>query len=176
MVFWLANRVLRLPGALISEAIRKVFYQKASQLSNEKQPLFPLALKVTCGLTFIGLFPLGLLILLAPELFEWVFGSGWRVSGEYAQWVSLWAFCGFINVPAIVIAPILGKQKFMLGYEITTTFLKVSSLLMVSLAYGNALLSIATFSIIAAVGNVFVVLSILYFCKKDDLVSILECK
>jgi O-antigen/teichoic acid export membrane protein len=160
-LFWLAFRVLSLPGALISNAIRKVFYQKAAETHNKGLPVFGLALKMTAGLSMVAAGPLFIVVLFAPELFSWVFGSGWAVAGEYARWLSIWVFFLFINVPSVVLGPILGFQGMMLVFEVVSIFLRVSSLVSVAIITNNDIYSVAAFSVAASVSNIILIIAIL---------------
>ncbi|MFW5802273.1 MAG: lipopolysaccharide biosynthesis protein, partial [Spirochaeta sp.] len=115
-LYALARKIIRLPGLLVADALRKVYYQKASELHNETRPLFPSLLSLTLGLGAVGIIPFGLLVLFGPELFGFVFGAEWHAAGRYASWLSLWTWVGFANIPAVAVIPVLKLQKQNLWY------------------------------------------------------------
>jgi O-antigen/teichoic acid export membrane protein len=166
--FWLAHRVLRLPGLLISESIRKVFYQKVSEYANAERQFFPLAVKVTCGLAVVGVLPLWITIVWAPDLFSRIFGANWVVAGEYAQWLCICTYFSFINVPAVVVAPVLGKQKFMLFFEIVSVCVKSSAILFMAFFTKNSLYAISVFSVSTSFLSIILIVSVLKACREYD--------
>lgn len=108
--FSLSLRVLQTPIALIGQAVSQVFVSRAAESDRDGQ-LAGLTLMVFCRLVQVGL-PLVLLVgLSAPELFSFVFGSEWRDSGIYAQWLSPWLFFVFVSSPLSILPSIKGKQR-----------------------------------------------------------------
>ncbi|MCR9814632.1 lipopolysaccharide biosynthesis protein, partial [Vibrio parahaemolyticus] len=104
----IANSVLTIPTLLVSKSVSDVFYPKFSKLINssprEAVKLFNIA---TLSLIPVAAVPLIIFGLFSPELFNFVFGSGWSVSGEYAQVIALASFVALVSRPAITaIAPL----------------------------------------------------------------------
>lgn len=151
--FWLANRVLRLPSTLISEAVRKVLYQKLSEMNNNNKSIVVPAIKATIALIIIGIIPVAVIFLFGAQLFSLIFGTEWGIAGEYSRWISIWVFSLFINVPAIVIIPIIGKQKFLLHYMLIMLPVRLVPLWYAGTQTNNASIAIATFCIINALTN-----------------------
>jgi O-antigen/teichoic acid export membrane protein len=164
--FWLANRVLRLPSTLISEAVRKVLYQKLSEMHNGNNPIIAPAIKATLGLIIIGIIPVIVIFLFGPQLFSYVFGSEWSIAGEYSRWISIWVFSLFINVPAIVIIPIIEKQKFLLNYMLIMLPIRLGPIWYIGSQTNNASLTIATFCIVNALSN-FLLIGYVFFQAKN---------
>ena len=114
----LANRVVNLPGILISESIKKVFYQKASEFHVKGTGLFRLILKTTLGLAVVGLIPFGALIIFSPWLFGIVFGPEWRMAGIYASYLAIWMYVVFCNTPVLAAIPVLRRQRRYLFFNL----------------------------------------------------------
>src|SRR5699024_9062559 len=85
--------------------------------------------KATLALMGIGIVPFGLVIIFGPWLFEFVFGQGWDVAGEYARWIALTSFAVFMNKPAVRSMPVLSAQGIHLIYTIVILATRVLSLL-----------------------------------------------
>ena len=116
--FSLATRVLRLPVELISNSVRKVYYNEASNLQENKLEMFSLYKKVT-GILFIIFIPIFLIIFFAgEEIFSIILGNEWSKSGQISRLLILWFLMLFINAPSIVSFNILGKQKVLFYFEI----------------------------------------------------------
>ncbi len=148
----LARRVIGLPGLLISEAIRKVFYQKAADLHNQGRDLFTPTLKTTLGLAVIGAIPFGALILFGPNLFSFVFGNQWHTAGVYASWLAVWIYFGFCNVPSVSVLTVLKLQKQFLIYE-TVQFLTRIISLGAGVILGKPIISIILYALTGSALN-----------------------
>ncbi|EKR9385154.1 MULTISPECIES: lipopolysaccharide biosynthesis protein [Raoultella] len=164
--FWLANRVLRLPSSLISEAVRKVLYQKLSELHNHNKKLLTPALKATLALSLIGIIPILFVVIWGGDAFALIFGAGWEVAGEYSKWISIWVFSLFINVPAIVLVPIIGKQKFLLYYMLLMLPVRLIPIWWVGYVTHNAALSVAVFCGVNAISNFILIAYVFVMTKK----------
>ncbi len=120
--FHFSEKVIRLPGNLVSDAIRPVFFQKASvcDIRELEAPLLR-------GLAFINKLTLPCFVLFwceAPQLFAWIFGEEWREASRYAL---------ILSVPAFVLLhsnwmdrglDVLGRQK--LAFQLEALFSVVS--------------------------------------------------
>ena len=113
----MADRILRLPINLISQSVRQVFYQRASEIYNAGQDVYPFFKRAIYSLTIIGIIPFGLIMAFGPCLFEFVLGEPWRTSGYYSQWLAIWLFGMFINPPGMIMLTILRKLKFLFLFD-----------------------------------------------------------
>src|SRR5699024_8422549 len=85
----IGRTVLGLPSRLIGQSIGDVFYPRISEAANNDENVGRLIKRATILLGAIGIVPFGVVIIFGPWIFEFVFGSGWDVAGEYARWISL---------------------------------------------------------------------------------------
>ncbi len=126
--FALVTRVLAIPAGLIGLNIAQVYASEASRLSRtDPKRLLHIFLKTTRHMLYIGLPPCLLFMILAPWLFQNIFGSAWREAGEYARYLALMFFVGFVNSPVTWTLTILERQRAQMAWD-------VSSLLMTLLA------------------------------------------
>src|SRR5699024_3852820 len=117
--FWNIGRtVLGLPSRLIGQSLGDVFYPRVSEAANNKEDGTHLIKKATFALLGLGVIPFGLIIAFGPFLFEFVFGEGWDVAGEYARWIALSSYSTFINKPSVRSMPVLSAQGFHFFYSI----------------------------------------------------------
>ncbi|MFT6716909.1 MAG: O-antigen/teichoic acid export membrane protein [Saprospiraceae bacterium] len=107
----LTTRILLTPSAIVGEAIRNVFYQKASENFNQKKPIAPLLRKVFVVLLGLSAPVFLILFLFATDIFLFVFGKEWEVAGVYTRILTPWLFLNFISSPVSGIVYILNKQK-----------------------------------------------------------------
>jgi O-antigen/teichoic acid export membrane protein len=128
--FWLTHRVLALPAAVITDAIRPVLVDHFAELRTREESLLPTILKTAFGL--LALFsPVIIVIVVAgPELFGWAFGKDWATTGDMARILVFSAVVGFINVPFSVAALVCRWQAQYLYFEILSFACCACSLLL----------------------------------------------
>jgi O-antigen/teichoic acid export membrane protein len=104
-------RVLTLPISLIGASVSQVFYQKISAVVNENGDAKKLIKKTWLNLAYIGLAPLLILLIWAPEIFTFVFGEKWYTAGKVAMIMSPMLFGMFIGSPTSSAYMVFKMQK-----------------------------------------------------------------
>ena len=125
--FTLTQRVMAAPMSLIAKALGDVFRQEASQSYARQGQCKAIYQRTFKRLFFIAALPFAGFFFLAPTLFAWVFGSEWRVAGEYAQILTPMAFLQFITSPLSSMYIIAEKQKIDLLWQIGLLALVLAS-------------------------------------------------
>lgn len=161
-LFLLADRILRVPSALLGQAVRKVFFQKATETYRADGSLLKPVLRVTLGLAVVGVIPFFFVGVYGPELFGLVFGTAWTHAGEYGRWMAVWMFFGFINVPSVVTISILRMEMFFLKFELVNIIGGVVALMAGALIFQDDLYAIILFSLHGALLNIFLMLYVLW--------------
>ncbi|HEV2208276.1 MAG TPA: oligosaccharide flippase family protein [Verrucomicrobiae bacterium] len=147
-----AVRVLQVPMNFVLTSLRQVLFQKFSELEHSGVALEPWFARCTLGLLLAALGPTLLGILLAPWAFALVFGQPWHTAGECARWLLLWFLPAFCNVPSVLLARILRRQKNLLLYDLCLTSTRIAVLIGCGSRF-SALTTIAVFSIVGALFN-----------------------
>lgn len=155
-LYALAERIVRLPGRLLSNSIYKLSYQQAAERSHKNLPLAPQLKKATLSLALFGLVPFAILAWLSPMIFGLVFGEQWQQSGDMAQWLVIWIYGVFINTPAIATIPVLKQHKRYLIFNLVGTPCRLAALLLGAKLYGYAG-AIAGFAIAGVLYNLIVI-------------------
>jgi O-antigen/teichoic acid export membrane protein len=156
--YTLGKTVMGVPALLVGKAVQDVFYPRITEAAHRGESLRGLIVKATAGLAAVGLVPFGLIVAFGPWMFELVFGSEWRGAGEYARWLAIWFFFGFLNRPSVAAIATLSLQGFFLAFEVLSVVLRVAALFVGFVWYGNDLVAIALFSLVGAVLNGLLVL------------------
>jgi O-antigen/teichoic acid export membrane protein len=81
----LVNKVLGVPSVLIGNSIGQVFLQQASKEKHQTGRAINAFNRTVRKLFIVGIFFFGILFLISENLFAFVFGEEWRVTGQYAQ-------------------------------------------------------------------------------------------
>jgi O-antigen/teichoic acid export membrane protein len=132
--FSLAVRIVSLPLALISQSIGDVFRQRAGEEYARTGNCRTLFLRVFKRLFLLSFVPFGIILVLGPTLFAWVFGEQWRVAGEYCQIMTVMFWLRFISSPLSSMFYIAEKQKWDLIIQTVTFIAMVGGL--IGLTYG----------------------------------------
>ena len=95
--FFLAQRIVSIPSALIGKSISQVFFQEISEKKSANLKVWPIYVDTIKKLTIIGLPCTILIYISSPLLFEIIFGDQWRISGEIARYLSIVFFFSLIS-------------------------------------------------------------------------------
>lgn len=116
--FSLSQRVIAAPSSLIGVSIKDVFRQQASLEYNEKGDCYDTFINLFKLLLLIAIIPFTILLIFAPFIFSFIFGTEWRVAGEYAQIMTVMFFLSFIVSPLSNMFIIAEKQNIDLIIQI----------------------------------------------------------
>ena len=118
--YFLLLRILGAPISLLALSVMDVFKEKASADYNQLGNFKSIYLKTFRNLFLMALLPFGIILLWAPPLFSFFFGSDWEMVGEFAQLVTPMFFARFIAFPLSYIFYILKKEKEIMFWNIAT--------------------------------------------------------
>jgi O-antigen/teichoic acid export membrane protein len=155
--FALCAQVLSMPNNLIGKAVGDVYYPRITQAIHHKEPLVPLLLKGIAGLTAIGFVPFVTLSIIGPWLFGLVFGAQWHAAGEYARWLALAEFAGFMARPCMVAIPALELQGRYLIVEIASTVLRVAGAVLGGIIFKDPLGVVTSYAAVNGAINLTVI-------------------
>jgi O-antigen/teichoic acid export membrane protein len=114
----LTDRVLSSPISLIGRAVLDVFKQKASSDFIKYGNCTEVFKKTLKMLVLIAIVPSLLIFFVLPHLFAIIFGSEWRLAGEFARIMSLLFFFRFTVSPLSYVLYIAEKQIYDLFWQI----------------------------------------------------------
>lgn len=164
----IGRTVLSIPSTLIGKSVGDVFYPRISEAANNGENLTKLIKKATLALGVIGVIPYGLVIISGPFLFGFIFGDEWVIAGEYARWIALWSFFGFMNRPSVRALPVLSAQSFHLIYTIIMLIVRVIVLVIGFYIFSNDIVAVALFGISGALLNIGLISITIYISKRYD--------
>lgn len=162
----LTQKVLAVPGALISNAILGVFKERASRDFRESGSCRNIYVKTFWSLLKLSILPFTLIYIFSSFLVPLIFGPNWAVAGHYIRIMTFMYFLRFISSPLSYVLVIAEKQSINLIWQI---FLLLFSI--ISTYFGainnNPILTIKLFSY--TYGFLYVVMLILSykFSSKD---------
>lgn len=83
--YGLMKRVVATPTNLVTNAVSNVMQQKVGENISKNQSNRPFVLRYSSISFFIGILPLIFVFIFGPRIFEFIFGSAWKIAGEYMQ-------------------------------------------------------------------------------------------
>lgn len=148
--FSLAQRILLIPMTLLGNTIGQVYFQKVSNLKNEKYKVKKITLEINKKLLLIGLLPISIIILWGDTLFALVFGQSWKEAGEYAKVLSVWIYFVFITSPLTHLLIVYEKHFELILFNIFLFLSRTSVLFIGWWMAKDALTVITVFGIVGA--------------------------
>lgn len=109
--YGLVLRVLKLPAALLGQAVSQVLYRDLAEAHTDGRALTPLLAKAQLVLGAAALLPFALLMVWGEPLFAFAFGSEWRDAGVIAGLLAPSFFFMFIATPCFMVPMVLGRQR-----------------------------------------------------------------
>lgn len=164
--------LLSAPVMLLGDSVGEVFYPKITRAINENAGnAFALIIKAVVVLFAIGIFPFGFIAVFGDTVLPWIFGSEWKLAGQYSQWVAFWMIAMLSAGPAIAAIPALKIQSILLYYEIIITFARIGALY-IGYHNGDDIFAIALFSLANVAGYIGLFLFVLLKARNKDSLTI----
>jgi lipopolysaccharide exporter len=116
-------RCLSVPAVLLGTSVADAFHSRAARLAREDTTrVLSLFQSATAALLAIGIIPALTLFVYGGPLFQFVFGSKWRLSGSMAAIMAPWFLATFVVSPLTRIVYVLQGQRVKLVFDILTVF------------------------------------------------------
>lgn len=117
-------RLLKLPAALVGQAVAQVAYRELAEARNQGKPLRPILKRMLLALGGMALVPFLVIQLAGEPLFTLVLGSAWRTAGRYAEAMSVFILFHFVASPLGMVPLVIERQRtaFMLALVQTVVF------------------------------------------------------
>ncbi|BEV72270.1 MULTISPECIES: lipopolysaccharide biosynthesis protein [unclassified Paludibacterium] len=117
-------RLLKLPAALIGQAVAQVAYRELAEARNAGRPLRPIIKRMAVALGGMALVPFLVIQLAGEPLFGLVLGQAWRTAGRYAEAMSPFILFHFVASPLAMVPLVIERQRtaFMLSLVQTVLF------------------------------------------------------
>jgi O-antigen/teichoic acid export membrane protein len=159
--FSLAQRLTSIPAVIVGAALSQVFLSHAAEMiRNDPKELKRMFLRTSLLLFSVSLL-IGIAILGSPWILPIVFGKIWTESGFMAQaMVPMFVFS--MAISPLSILEWVGKQKWMLGWNIARLSIFWGGFVVANLNHWSATMAVLTYSITTAVMYIILWLLNLY--------------
>ncbi|MFL7036084.1 lipopolysaccharide biosynthesis protein [Vibrio lentus] len=114
-----ALNVVALPSSLMANSISQVFYGEILKIGpNNKEHIKKLLVKTNLWIVIISLPPVLILMFFSEEIFIFVFGNDWSVSGKFASILCVYVVFQVCAVVSIKTLHLFNEQKKLLNINI----------------------------------------------------------
>jgi O-antigen/teichoic acid export membrane protein len=142
----LSQKALAGPLALFSKSVSDVFRERAGRDYRIHGNCRSVYVKTLKSLVLISIPFFLVLFFAAPAIFSFVFGSSWKIAGEYTRILSLMFFLRFTAGPLSYMFYIAEKQNYDLLWQVILFFVTILSIL-AGVWQGSPRFSLLCFSI-----------------------------
>ncbi|MCP4553117.1 MAG: hypothetical protein GY834_14010 [Bacteroidetes bacterium] len=98
-----------------------------------------------------GMPPAIFMAIAGPDVFAFVFGEDWRFAGEYAQWLALPMYFGFVTSPLSAVFNVVGKQHLNMLMQFLLMLFRIVPLIVFSY-FNDVMTMVAAYSIGSGLG------------------------
>lgn len=148
--FSLTHRVLSLPMALVGNAVGDAFMQRANEVKDDNEKLCQITWSLYQTLLIVGIIPTAIVFYFGEDLFAFVFGEPWRLSGVFASVLSFWILCVFICSPISNILLVKERQKQGLIFQNLVFFSRLALFALAVIYKFSAFQTMVYFSILGS--------------------------
>ena len=171
-LYALANKVLKRPIQMVSDAMSSVYLQRIAELNNQGKSVRSNYLKATLSLALVGIIPVIVICIAGPSLFSFIFGPKWKLAGLYAAILSPFLFLFFINTPSTQILLVKQKLLFYFIFQIFLLLFRVGSIIVGYHISSDPWAAVALFSGIGVIFNIIIITYAYILVRKDHLMSV----
>ena len=134
--YGLSLRVCVIPVTLVSQAFFQVFSREIVLKFRDNEDSYGYLKKSVLQLVAIGVLPFSILFLFGPQLFSFVFGESWFLSGVYARLLIPYLFTSFVVSPLALVPVIKNYHNQALGLEFVGLIFKMISIIVGGYVFG----------------------------------------
>jgi len=147
--YLLAHRVLAIPLRFIGRSVADVFFSSAVD-AHRKDRLRPLVASIHEKLAHFIMPPIVIIVLAGPDLFSLIFGTEWRLAGEFSRWMAVYIYFQFVTSPLSQLFSVLEKQTQGTFFQGVLLITQIGGLFIGAL-YESSILSVALYSLGSAI-------------------------
>lgn len=147
----LVLRVLKLPAALVGQAVSQVVFRDLAEAAAAGRVLSGLLRRAVLVLAALSLLPFGVLMLYGGPLFALVFGPAWHGAGLIAASLAPYFAASFIVGPAFMVPMVIGRQRASFVFVLLGVIVNLAAFAAVYLLQRDAMLAFRVMSVVMTV-------------------------
>ena len=128
--YFMVQRVLGLPVALVGNSASQVFLQEASKEKQNTGKAIRAFKSMLKKMLLVGIPSFGILFFVIEFIFTFFLGENWAIAGVYARILTPFFFTKFISSPMSIMLIVFEKQKMELFINLLVITVSVGSILL----------------------------------------------
>ena len=149
-LYSLSTRIILTPMMILAGASAKVYNQKVTQLYNENGDAYGFTIRLLKSLLKKTILPFLIIIIFAPDIFAFVFGTEWREAGVYTQILAPWLLLNILVSTISFIPSLTHMQKKALLVSIVYAILIIIAIL-IGVYYNSVYVALVLYTFFACV-------------------------
>ena len=146
-----ALQLLYLPSSVLARSVGQVFLQRSAALQTEGKSLAPLVNSVFGRMITVGTLMFAMVAVIGPDVFGLFLGARWAEAGVFACILQPWLFVNLLAMSIWTLFGTLQKQGVGLASFAVLFVLRVGSLVLGGLVFGDVRLTLALFTLSSVV-------------------------
>jgi len=128
-LYSMAVKATHMPVQIIANSFGQVFSRKISEYYREGQDIHDFFKKTVLSLALFAVIPFGLIAVFGPEIFTFILGPEWEMTGVIVRYITPWIYLAFIVGPLAFIPMMLNRQRKAMIIEIIYMLLRLAGIL-----------------------------------------------
>ncbi|MDG1916660.1 MAG: oligosaccharide flippase family protein [Flavobacteriales bacterium] len=128
-LYSLMYKVLAAPFAFLGNSINQVFLEEAVRQKNDTAEAFDLTKRMVLQLSLLSFLFFGVAYFIVEDLFAFIFGEEWKMSGLYAKYLIPFFMFKFIASPLTSIHTAFEKQKLSFTLQLIMFVISMGAIL-----------------------------------------------
>jgi len=142
-----AYNFLSMINLFIGSSVNSVLHKEAADIVNRGEDLSQLLIQTSYGLIKFSILPTVFLVLVAPEFFSVLLGERWRLSGVFAQYLSVWTFMTILSTAILPVFGVLNKQWQLSVFTVSTLLIRTALLVWMGKKGASIVLATSAFAL-----------------------------
>lgn len=164
--YGMAMRIVGMPLSLLGQSAGQVYFQKFSHIHSRRHSIYPIIKKLMVKLYSVGTGPMLLIFILVPTAFSLFLGKGWDEAAVLSRILLPWLFVLMVSAPVSRVISVLGIQLKTIFYDISLFVVRIAGLYFCAKAEMSFIVTMAVFSGVGVVFNIFFQFLILHQAKR----------
>lgn len=146
-------RGLNIPINLLGMAIGRVFFQNASKLKRDGEPVVDFTLRNILSAMRVGVLPIILIMSVGDIAIDIFLGDGWKMAGILIRILAVYAYFLFMYLSIQGLPVVLGKQNISMVYAIIQIITIPTSLFFGYYAFGSLYVGVGYLAATSAIST-----------------------
>lgn len=167
-LFGLANGMVNMPMNLLGTSVAQVYYAEIAKYGKSRpDKILKLSISIIKKMFFVGIIPMGAIMVAGPWMFGFVFGAEWHDAGVYARFLSFLILGRFVSAPIMHCLDVLEMQSLQLFLNIFRILLIISIFMICNTFELSAILTIFYYSAVSFLFNLIVLATVFLVQHKN---------